>query len=97
MTNPLSLEQIQQTLVEIPGWQFNEGKLARHYRFKNFVEALAFVNQVGAVAEAQEHHPDIHLTQYNQVALVLNTHDAAGQLTGKDVALAKALNLLIPS
>jgi 4a-hydroxytetrahydrobiopterin dehydratase len=58
----------------------------------NFVEALAFVNQVGALAEARDHHPDIAIS-WNRVTLELSTHSAGG-LTVKDLDLAAAIDAL---
>jgi len=58
--------------------------------FKDFVAAMAFVNNVAAMAEAAGHHPDIEI-HYNRVRLALVTHDANG-ITAKDVAMAENLN-----
>ena len=47
-----------------PGWTLNgRGHLARLYTFKDFAQALAFTNKVGAVAEAEGHHPDLYLAR----------------------------------
>jgi 4a-hydroxytetrahydrobiopterin dehydratase len=51
---------------------------------------LAFINQVGEVAERLNHHPDIH-NSWNRVTLSLYTHDAGGQVTEKDLTLARAI------
>jgi len=60
----------------------------------DFAAALAFVNAVGAAAEAVDHHPDIDI-RWNKVRLVLTTHSAGG-LTVLDVALAAAIDRLRP-
>ena len=70
----------------VPGWENNGKEITRLYQFKDFREALAFVNRVGELAEAADHHPDIDL-RYNKVRLTLSTHSAGG-LTDKDFALA---------
>ena len=59
-------------------------------RFRDFREALAFVNRVGGLAEAAGHHPDIDI-RYNTVTLALTTHDAGG-LSAKDFDLARAID-----
>ncbi len=68
------------------------GHLVRDFVFADFVEAMAFVNKVGALAEERGHHPDI-LVQWNKVRLELWTHTAGG-VTEKDEALAEAIGLL---
>lgn len=70
----------------VPGWENNGKEIARTYKFKDFAEALAFVNRVGALAEAADHHPDIDI-RWNKVRLTLTTHSAGG-LTDKDFSLA---------
>jgi len=76
-------------LRRTPGWERAGGELRRTYRFRDFREALAFVNRVGGLAEAAGHHPDIDI-RYNTVTLALTTHDAGG-LTTKDFELARAI------
>jgi 4a-hydroxytetrahydrobiopterin dehydratase len=58
---PLTLEEARRYSAQAPSWALvDEGrKIERTYRFKNFGEALAFVSQAGALAEAEGHHPDI--------------------------------------
>jgi len=69
------------------GWEVVNGHhLRKEYRFPNFVAALAFVNQVGAVAEAQGHHPDLELG-WGRVAITIWTHKIDG-LTESDFVLA---------
>jgi len=70
----------------MPDWQIEAGELVRTFQFADFVAALRFVNQVGELAEAAGHHPDIDI-RYNRVRLSLVSHDAGG-LTEKDFALA---------
>ena len=61
-------------------------RLTKEYKFKDFVEAMGFVNEVAKIAEAQDHHPDI-LVKYNQVALTYWTH-TENRVTEKDMRLA---------
>lgn len=71
-------------------WQVEHGELVRTFSFPDFRASLAFVNQVGELAEAAGHHPDIDI-RYNKVRLALMTHDAGG-LTTKDFDLARKIN-----
>ena len=90
MSAALSTEQIQAALAGLPGWQLEGAKLLKSYKFKDFKAALAFLNQVGVLAEAQGHHPEIH-NIWNQVSLRLCTHDAGDRITEKDLTLARAI------
>lgn len=96
MQSPLSAAQIQSALASLDGWTFAEGKLLNTYVFRDFKSALAFINQVGAVAEAQNHHPEIQ-NIWNRVILKLSTHDAGDQVTEKDLTLARAIQSLAVS
>jgi 4a-hydroxytetrahydrobiopterin dehydratase len=82
----IPLKEAQVRLSSLPGWQIETGELVNTFKFKDFVAALRFVNQVGDLAEAAGHHPDIDI-RYNRVRLALTTHDAGG-LTEKDFELA---------
>jgi len=72
------------------GWRVADGHhLEKEYRFANFVDALAFVNRVGALAEEQGHHPDIYLT-WGKVKLTIWTHKIDGLTESDFVFAAKA-------
>lgn len=86
----LSDAEAASRLKSLASWQLEGGELVRTFSFPDFRAALAFVNQVGEVAEAAGHHPDIDI-RYNKVRLALVTHDAGG-LTGKDFDLAGKVN-----
>ena len=72
------------------GWELKEGQIVKGWKFKDFVEAMAFVNRVAERAEAADHHPDL-LIRYNRVTLTLSTHSAGG-LTEKDFSLARQID-----
>lgn len=91
----LSKEQITFNLSKIPGWKLNGDVIERKFSFEGFKEAITFVNQVAEYAEQLGHHPDISI-RYNEVFLLLTTHDEQG-LTGKDFALAQRINKLMPN
>jgi 4a-hydroxytetrahydrobiopterin dehydratase len=82
--------ELKEAVEKLPGWRLDEGKLIRDFGFKDFVEAMAFVNKVAEVAESMGHHPDIDI-RYNKVRLGLVTHDAGG-ITAKDAEMAAQLN-----
>lgn len=77
---------------ELTGWSDREDKyIEKDYKFKDFKEALAFVNKVGEIAEAEGHHPDINLHNWNKVKLTLSTH-AIGGLSENDFILASKID-----
>ncbi|MGB6974643.1 MAG: 4a-hydroxytetrahydrobiopterin dehydratase [Terracidiphilus sp.] len=88
----LSQQEIETRLGGLPKWKVVKGELERVFTFDDFVTALAFVNQVGSLAEEAGHHPDIDI-RYNRVRLALVTHDAGG-ITAKDFDLASAIDRL---
>ncbi len=87
-TPPLNAAEIAEALRSLPGWSESGGALAKTFEFDTFRDALAFMVRVGFEAEAMNHHPD-WTNVYNRVSVRLNTHDAGGKVTAKDVALAK--------
>jgi 4a-hydroxytetrahydrobiopterin dehydratase len=92
-TPPLDDQQIQKWLPQIPQWQLQDGKLARHCRFKHFKAAMNFLNRLAELAEAEGHHPDF-CVHYNKVDLVLFTH-AISALSQNDFILAAKIDTLL--
>jgi 4a-hydroxytetrahydrobiopterin dehydratase len=72
-------------------WRQEGESLVRDYRFKDFAEAMAFVNRVADAAEEANHHPDILIHGWNNVRLTLTTH-SAGRLTDNDRAMAERID-----
>jgi 4a-hydroxytetrahydrobiopterin dehydratase len=72
-------------------WREEGESLVRDYEFKDFAEAMAFVNRVAAAAEEANHHPDILVHGWNRVRLTLTTH-SAGKLTDSDRAMAERID-----
>ena len=70
-------------------------KIVLEYAFKDFLTAVAFINEVARVAEEADHHPDIHLTSYKNLRLELSTHSAGGKVTQKDRELAAKIESLL--
>ncbi|MEM6716070.1 MAG: 4a-hydroxytetrahydrobiopterin dehydratase [Cyanobacteria bacterium P01_C01_bin.147] len=93
MSSRLSHLEVQQRVETLPsGWTTDGKTLFFERTFEDFVEAIAFVNQLVAPAEALGHHPDITVN-YNRVSLSLTTHDAGG-LTELDFQLAEQISAL---
>jgi 4a-hydroxytetrahydrobiopterin dehydratase len=78
--------EIARRLAGLAGWERRGEQIRRTFELADFRAALAFVNRVGELAEAMDHHPDIEI-RYSRVTLALTTHDAGG-LTARDFELA---------
>ena len=87
--------EAQQYMPQVPGWQLNADTkgISRQFVTKNFVAAVRFINKVAEVAEAENHHPDIHLTGYRNLRIDLSTH-AIGGLSQNDFLVAAKINEL---
>jgi 4a-hydroxytetrahydrobiopterin dehydratase len=89
---PLGEVEANVFLNEVPSWSLRDGHLWRSFRFKNFIEAIGFVNSVAKIAEEEQHHPNISI-RYNKVELDLWTHAING-LSENDFILAAKINRL---
>jgi 4a-hydroxytetrahydrobiopterin dehydratase len=91
----LSADEVDAAVAEQGlAWERQGDELVTTVELHDFAASLAFVNAVGAAAEAANHHPDIDI-RWNKVHLVLTTHDSGG-LTVLDIALAAAIDRLRP-
>ena len=89
---PLSQAAATNLLSQLQGWELRDQKIQKGFRFKDFVEAMRFVNRIAAVAQSEGHHPDIEI-HYNQVTLTLWTH-ALGGLSANDFITAAKIDAL---
>jgi 4a-hydroxytetrahydrobiopterin dehydratase len=92
MTELLSDEKIAERL-EGSAWSREQDEIVREWKFKDFAEAIRFVNRVAEVAEEANHHPDITLHGWNKVRLSLSNHSAGG-LTEVDFTMAQRFDAL---
>ena len=92
--SPLSEDQARAFLIETPGWTLVDGatRLMREYKFSNFAQAQDFVNKIGTLAEAQNHHPDIAYG-WGYAKLEILTHTING-LHQNDFILAAKIDAL---
>ena len=90
--NPFTKSQAEQYLPQVPGWQLPEDvkSISRKFKFKNFAQALSFVNRVGEIAESEGHHPDIEFG-WGYAEIELSTHAIKG-LSENDFILAAKIN-----
>jgi 4a-hydroxytetrahydrobiopterin dehydratase len=89
----LTEQEVAERLAQLQeGWEVQDDFINKEYEFEDFVEALAFVNQVGALAEEADHHPDIFFG-YGYAEVAITSHDAGG-LTNQDFELAAKIDTL---
>ncbi len=91
----LSPAEVQSHLPAVPRWRptADGQRIRREWRVKDFATALDFFNRIGRIAEEEDHHPDLHLTGYRQVAIEIGTHAVNG-LTQNDFILAAKIDTL---
>jgi 4a-hydroxytetrahydrobiopterin dehydratase len=75
------------------GWTAEKARLTRRLVLKDFAEAVRLIGEIAKLADAMDHHPDLHLTGYRNLALELTTHSAGG-VTDKDYELAAKIEAL---
>jgi 4a-hydroxytetrahydrobiopterin dehydratase len=90
----LSRAQVETALKSLPGWKLQGDYITKEFQFRTFMGGIKFVEEVALIAEAQEHHPDIHVV-WTTVTLKITTHDEGG-LTRWDIALAKEIQKRFP-
>jgi 4a-hydroxytetrahydrobiopterin dehydratase len=89
----LEPDVVRSLLRQIDGWEVvNEHHLSKELKFSDFATALAFVNRIGEIAEAEGHHPDLALS-WGKVAIRIWTHKMNG-LTESDFILAAKIDAL---
>jgi 4a-hydroxytetrahydrobiopterin dehydratase len=90
MSTALPVAKIRKGLVELDGWSLQDNAIVKTFEFDSFREALSFMVRAGFEAEEMNHHPE-WTNVYNRVSIRLNTHDAGGKVTAKDLELAKRI------
>jgi 4a-hydroxytetrahydrobiopterin dehydratase len=88
----LSETEIKTALADLNGWKREDAIIKKRFEFKNFAEALEFVNRAGAIAERRDHHPDIFFG-WGYAEFSITTHDTGG-LTENDFELAREIDLI---
>jgi len=86
----LSHEGIKEQLTQLDGWELDGKEIVKSFKFKDFVDSIAFVTRVAFLAEKANHHPDISIS-WNRVTLSLSTHSEGG-ITENDINLAEQIN-----
>jgi len=94
-TPTLPDEEAQRLLEQLDGWHVEGALLIKTVKLKGFMPGVRLVDRIAEVAEAEGHHPDLHLS-YGSLRIELTTH-AAGGLTENDFILAAKIDRLLPA
>jgi 4a-hydroxytetrahydrobiopterin dehydratase len=89
----LGLNEIEEKLAEFKGWEYKDNQITKTFILKDFISVMNFVNEVANEAEGMNHHPDIFIYSWNNVAFTLSTHSEGG-ITDKDFELAEKIESL---
>ena len=87
-TSPLEESKINELLKQIPAWALKNGHLHKKFKFKNFADAIKFVNAVAGIAEQENHHPDF-CVHYSKVEIEIWTHAINGLSENDFIVAAK--------
>ncbi len=92
---PLTEQQARDYLKGLSGWELDPqaGAIRKLFVMKDFLAAIRFINRISEAAEADDHHPDLHLTGYRKLLIELSTHAIKG-LSENDFILASKIELL---
>jgi len=94
-TTPLPPSAARGLLADVKGWELVDGKAIRKtVKCKDFLDAVSLIQRIAPVAEAEDHHPDLHLTGYRTLTIELSTH-AIGGLSENDFILAAKIDQLL--
>ena len=92
---PLPASAAQKLLEDLKGWELIGGtSIRKTVKRKDFLDAVSLIQRIAPIAEAEDHHPDLHLTGYRKLTIELSTH-AIGGLSENDFILAAKIDQLL--
>lgn len=91
--DPIAVDRAKQWITALPEWELDESAeaISRRINGRTFIKVIELINQVARIAEEQQHHPDLHLTGYRHLKIVLTTH-AIGGLSENDFIMAAKID-----
>ncbi|HRQ37057.1 MAG TPA: 4a-hydroxytetrahydrobiopterin dehydratase [Chloroflexota bacterium] len=90
---PLEQAELDEALQTLPGWQMQDGKLHKEYRFATFSQAMGWMMSAAIEADKMDHHPEWG-NVYNRVTVDLVTHSLGNQISNLDIELARKMEAL---
>jgi 4a-hydroxytetrahydrobiopterin dehydratase len=89
----LNIDEVEKKLAGLEGWKLKNNTIEKSFKLKDFADVMNLVNRVAEEAEKMNHHPDIYIHSYNNVAFTLSTHSEGG-ITQNDFDLAERIESL---
>ena len=89
----LSPKEIKERLVSMPGWIYKKNKIAKEFKFNDFMDSLKFVNRLAPYCERIDHHPDVYIF-YSKILFELQRFDVGGKVTARDFLIARRIERL---
>jgi 4a-hydroxytetrahydrobiopterin dehydratase len=89
----LATSKIKEKLKNLKGWKYEDNFITKKFTFETFMAGIKFVNDVAAIAERLEHHPDIQI-RWTTIKLMIQSHDEGG-VTSRDIRLATEIEKFI--
>jgi 4a-hydroxytetrahydrobiopterin dehydratase len=89
----LNEDELLKTSYHLKGWQVTPNSLQKEYRMRKFLDAILMINDIAALAESHNHHPEIW-NRYHRLQITLTTHDANNRVTTLDVKLAEEIDMV---
>lgn len=90
---PFTNKEAQKYLKHVKNWRLVKKSIEKEFKFKNFKDAINFINKIAVIAEQEGHHPDIYLHGWNKVKFILSTHAIKG-LSENDFIMAAKIDKL---
>ena len=89
---PLARAQIDARLAQLPDWEYKDGAIGKTFKFGSYPDTIAFVNGVAAIAQREDHHPDM-LVGYDKCRVAYCTHSVGGISENDFICAAKIESL----
>ena len=89
--SPMPSNEVHEMTRKVEGWMVEGKKITKEFKFKDFAEAMKFINKIAEISEGEGHHPDFKLHDWNRVTVDTWTHALDG-LTENDFILASKIN-----
>jgi 4a-hydroxytetrahydrobiopterin dehydratase len=85
--------ELRDRLAGLPGWELAGDRIEKSFHFRDYAETMAFVNAVAAIAQREDHHPDLSV-HYDRCAVAFSTHSAGGVTLNDVICAAKVEDTL---
>lgn len=91
--NVLTQNEIDENLMHLPGWKFDNDKISKEFEFESFMDGINLINELAPFCNNINHHPDIHI-YYKKIRFDLSRFDVGGKVTNFDFIVAAEIERL---